>query len=332
MVRRPGPPADLHLRRHEPVQQHDRQPAPPERGEAGGYGDGHPQAPLPVLVHHPGPAQDRGGDHPRHQPSHQKGRGLPGQRRPGLGHRLHRRRGGLPGGGGRGAGILRSGAEVPGPRRPGGLAGLRPGAGKLLPGPGAHPQQGQRPYASLLQFRHNRLPQDGDPRPQLRHRPHRHRPPLAQRGPRRAAPDGGGHRLGQGGVGQAVRPVALRGGGVRLRLHQVRPQGPAAKDPAVPDHHLLRPPHHLPVLHQGGGQRGGARLHRRGGGDRHPGRRPHPRPADGILPGPGADQGGVARRLVPHRGHSVAGRGRLLLVCWPHRRRHQGLRLPHRPL
>ena len=77
---------------------------------------------------------------------------------------------------------------------------------------------------------------------------------------------------------------------------------------------------------------GGARLHRRGGGDRHPGRRPHPRPADGILPGPGADQGGVARRLVPHRGHSVAGRGRLLLVCWPHRRRHQGLRLPHRPL
>ena len=44
----------------------------------------------------------------------------------------------------------------------------------------------------------------------------------------------------------------------------------------------------------------------------------------------GRHDGRLARRLLPHRRHRLDGRGRLLLVCRPHRRRHQVLRLPHR--
>ena len=54
------------------------------------------------------------------------------------------------------------------------------------------------------------------------------------------------------------------------------------------------------------------------------------RAVPGVLPGRGADARILLRRRVPHGRSCLAGRGRLLLVCWPPGRRDQILRLPDR--
>ena len=86
--------------------------------------------------------------------------------------------------------------------------------------------------------------QDGAARFRLPPRSHPHGEILAERPGRRAAPHGGGHGMGQGGVGQDLRAVAVRLGRVRLRLRPFRPGGPAWSHREAPGHHASarRPP------------------------------------------------------------------------------------------
>ncbi len=72
--------------------------------------------------------------------------------------------------------------------------------------------------------------QDGAPRLPLSPGAHRHRQGVAPGGAGRAAPLGGGHRLGQGLLGQNLRPVDHGGGHLCLRLHPLCPQRPAPPD------------------------------------------------------------------------------------------------------
>ena len=60
------------------------------------------------------------------------------------------------------------------------------------------------------------------------------------------------YRMGQGRLGQALRPVALRGPDHGLRLRPVRPPGADGCDYEVQGHHLLRAADHLPLLRQAG--------------------------------------------------------------------------------
>ena len=53
-------------------------------------------------------------------------------------------------------------------------------------------------------------------------------------------------------VGQALRPVAVRGGGVRLRLRPLRCRGHPAHVRQIPHHHLLRAADDVPHDDQGG--------------------------------------------------------------------------------
>ncbi len=94
--------------------------------------------------------------------------------------------------------------------------------------PWAH--QLRRPTAHLFHLGDRRLPQDGAPHPRLvRNRSRDHGAVLAR--PRSGRPplDRLRHRLGQGGMGQAVRAMAGRGGGAALgHQGQARPRPDAA--------------------------------------------------------------------------------------------------------
>ena len=119
-----------------------------------------------------------------------------------------------------GGGAVPRHGEDHGGRLPSGLARLRQRVPPLLRR--VHPHQGRPggggPHAHVLHLRHHRLPQGGGPVFQVPPGSLCHRQVLALRGPRWAPSDHQRHRLGQGHVGQALRPVAQRGGGVCLRL------------------------------------------------------------------------------------------------------------------
>ena len=69
------------------------------------------------------------------------------------------------------------------------------------------PDEIDRPAADLLHLRHHRRAEDGGPRPLLPARAPRHRARVARPARKRSPPDDLGYRLGQGGMGQNIRPV-----------------------------------------------------------------------------------------------------------------------------
>ena len=177
-------------------------------------------------------------------------------------------------------------------------------AGKSGDSPFAHAHGKHRPEPPVLHLRHHGNAEDGAARLRLSPGPHPHRKVLAERAGRRPPPHRGGHRLGQGGVGQDLRPVAVRLRRLRLRLRQVRPRRPSWRHCKAQGDLVLRAAHHLPLLHQGGllpmGLLRAALLHGRGGAAEPRGLRalpgPHGHQADGGLR-PDRDDGG--RRRLP---------------------------------
>lgn len=194
--------APLHLRGAGRAEQPDGQRPAAGRGEQGRPGDADAQTAPRILDHHPGPAQAGGRGRARHPHAHRQRHRLSGA------GGLHQS-GGLHPGGGAGR-LRRRGAEgLPDPddplHRPAAKGGLplpgRGGTGRL-PRPRADGHPGHRPHDHVFHLRHHRLSQGRDPRLHLCPGPHRHGRPLAERQGGRAAPDGGGHRLGQGLLGQ----------------------------------------------------------------------------------------------------------------------------------
>ena len=102
------------------------------------------------------------------------------------------------------------------------LAG-RHGEGRRPAVPRAHGNLRHEP--PVLHLGHHGHAQDGPARFRLPPGPHPHREVLAERPGRRPAPHRRRHGLGQGGVGEDLRAVALRLRGVRLRLRPLRARG-----------------------------------------------------------------------------------------------------------
>ena len=156
----------------------------------------------------------RRGRHPGHAPADEEGHRLPQQRGGREGHRLRRR--------GEGPGQRRCRARRSPPRSATAIAlGAQTAKGGTTSRPGmgtgvaatrvsACPTREHGPHAPVLHLRHHGHAQDGPARLHLSPRPHPHRQVLAERAGRRAAPHRGRHRLGQGGLGQDLRPVAVR--------------------------------------------------------------------------------------------------------------------------
>ena len=230
LVRRAGRQGDLHLRPAQGAQRSGGQLLRRRRHRQGRPGHAHPQAPLRVLVLHPRPAQARRHRDPGDAPAHDQGHRLPEQVR-----RHQDDRHGATTSWSCPTSTRRSRRRPPSwPRRrwasaAGWLeftAGLEAASPTFARPTGESGLAQRRHHAHLLHFRHDGHAQDGAARLHLSPRPHPHREILAAGAQGRAPPHRLRHRLGQGDVGQDLRPVALRVRGLRLRLRPLRAQGP----------------------------------------------------------------------------------------------------------
>ena len=272
--------ARVHLRRHEGVVGQDRELPGVVRHRPRRLRDGHPATPLPVLVRGDGPGQAgcrHGAGHVHAQGARP---GIPpagcrhqGRHRHVL--RRHRRRGGQRGrkraprcrrrswstaraaasrratrngGAGRGRGrgpggrgAFGAGRRVRRPGRARGVEGLQCRRARGLGRFRAARDGGRRTHAHVLLQRHVRQSEDGAARFRLCARAPGHGQALARRAPRRHPLHHRRHGLGQGRVGQVLRPVAHGGVRVHVRLRPLPPIGDTFAHRALPHHDAVLP-------------------------------------------------------------------------------------------